>query len=84
MHDSLNHTRFPEEDHLPEWVCGDKHGNKGDHVECMTFWHDSLYTYGDGRKSLHIPEHILKLFLFFHDSFYYRQIVWGHTSLLNT
>jgi hypothetical protein len=31
--DSVNHTRFPKEDHLPDWVCRDKHGNKGDRVE---------------------------------------------------
>jgi len=23
MCDSVNHTRFPEEDHLPDWVCRD-------------------------------------------------------------
>jgi hypothetical protein len=31
--DSVNHTRFLKEDHLPDWVCQDKHGNKGDRVE---------------------------------------------------
>jgi hypothetical protein len=30
--DSVNHTRFPKEDHLPDWVCRVKHGNKGDRV----------------------------------------------------
>ena len=25
--------RFPKEDHIPDWVCRDKHGNKGDLVE---------------------------------------------------
>jgi len=29
----VNHTRFPKEDHIPDWVCRDKHGNKGDRVE---------------------------------------------------
>jgi hypothetical protein len=33
MCNSLNHTRFLKEDHLPDWVCRDKHGNKGDRVE---------------------------------------------------
>ena len=33
MCDSVNHTRFPKEDHLPDWVCRDKHGNKGERVE---------------------------------------------------
>ena len=33
MCDSVNHTRFPEEDHVPDWVCRDKHGNKGDCVQ---------------------------------------------------
>ena len=33
MCDSVNHTRFPKEDHLPDWVCRDKYGNKGDRVE---------------------------------------------------
>jgi hypothetical protein len=33
MCDPVNHTRFPKEDHLPDWVCRDKHGNKGDRVE---------------------------------------------------
>ena len=33
MCDSVNHTHFPKEDHLPDWVCQDKHGNKGNHVD---------------------------------------------------
>jgi len=32
----VNHTRFPKEDHLPDWVCRDKHSNKGDRVEGST------------------------------------------------
>ena len=32
MCDSVNHTRFPKEDHLSDWVCQDKHGKKGDHI----------------------------------------------------
>jgi hypothetical protein len=35
MCDSVNRTRFPEEDHAPDWVFRDKHGNKGDRVECV-------------------------------------------------
>jgi hypothetical protein len=37
MCDSVNHSRFPKEDHLPDWVSRDKHGNKGDRVEDVTF-----------------------------------------------
>jgi hypothetical protein len=33
MCDTVNHTRFPKDDHLPDWVCRDKHGNKGDRVD---------------------------------------------------
>jgi len=33
MCDSVNHTRFPKEDRIPDWVRRDKHGNKGDRVE---------------------------------------------------
>jgi hypothetical protein len=29
MCDPVNHTRFPKEDHLLDWVCRDKHSNKG-------------------------------------------------------
>jgi len=36
MCDSVNHTRLPKEDHVPDWVCWDKHGNKGDRVEQLT------------------------------------------------
>jgi len=32
MCDSVNHIRFPKEDHLPDWVCRDKHGKRGDRV----------------------------------------------------
>ena len=27
MCNSVNHTRFPKEDHVPDCVCRDKHGN---------------------------------------------------------
>jgi hypothetical protein len=37
MCDSVNHTRFPKEDHLPDWECRDKQGNKGDRVEPVTY-----------------------------------------------
>ena len=33
MRDSVNHTLLPKEDHIPHWVCRDKHSNKGDRVE---------------------------------------------------
>jgi len=33
MCDLVNYTRFPKEDHVPDWVCRDKHGNNGDRVE---------------------------------------------------
>ena len=36
MCDSVNHTHFPKEDHLPDWVCWDKQGNKGDRVHSVT------------------------------------------------
>jgi len=38
MCDWVNHTRFPKEDHVPDWVCRDKrdkHGNKGDCVRTV-------------------------------------------------
>jgi len=35
MCDSVNHTHFLKEDHLPDWVCRDKHSNKGDRVEAF-------------------------------------------------
>ena len=31
--DSVNHTRFPKEDHLPDWASQDKQVKKGDRVE---------------------------------------------------
>ena len=33
MCDSVNHTHFTKEDHLPDWVCRDKHSNRGDRIE---------------------------------------------------
>ena len=45
MCDSVNHTRFPKEDHLPDWVCRDEHGNKGDRVDLSSmFLNASLQT----------------------------------------
>jgi hypothetical protein len=35
MCDAVNHTRFPKEDHVPDWVYRDKHANKGDRVEYL-------------------------------------------------
>ena len=37
MCDSVNHTRFPKKDHIPDWVCRDKHCNKGDHEEHVSW-----------------------------------------------
>jgi hypothetical protein len=34
--DSVNHTRLLKEDHIPDCVYRDKHGNEGDRVE--KFW----------------------------------------------
>jgi len=31
--DPLNHTRFPKEDHVPDWAWRDKQGKKGDCVD---------------------------------------------------
>jgi len=31
--DSVNHTRFPKEDHLPDWARRDNKVTKGDRVE---------------------------------------------------
>jgi hypothetical protein len=42
MCDLVNHTRFPKEDHLPDSVCRDKHGKKGDRVEVQGAWHTSM------------------------------------------
>ena len=33
MCDSVNRTRFPEEDHLPDWAFRDNNFTKGDGVE---------------------------------------------------
>ena len=33
MCDLVNHTRFPKEDHLPDWACRDYQVKKGDHVK---------------------------------------------------
>jgi hypothetical protein len=32
----VNHTRFPKEDHLPDWARRDNQIKKGDPVECAT------------------------------------------------
>jgi len=33
--DSVNHTRFPKEDHLPDWARRDNKVTKGDRVESL-------------------------------------------------
>jgi len=35
--DSVNHSRFPKEDHLPDWAWRDKNVTKGDRVEYQLF-----------------------------------------------
>ena len=29
----MNHTRFPKEDHLPDWARRDNQGKKGDRLD---------------------------------------------------
>ena len=29
----MNHTRFPKEDHLPDWARRDNHVKKGDRID---------------------------------------------------
>jgi len=31
----VNHTRFPKEDHVPDWERQDNKVTKGDHVDCL-------------------------------------------------
>ena len=50
----MNHTHFPKEDHLPDWVRRDNKGTKGDRVDIVleiwirvirrfiVIWHDLL------------------------------------------
>ena len=33
----MNHTRFPKEEHLPDWERRDNKDTKGNRVECE--WH---------------------------------------------
>jgi len=33
--DSVNHTRFPKEDHLPDWARRDNKVTKGDREEAL-------------------------------------------------
>jgi hypothetical protein len=40
----VNHTRFPKEDHLPDWALRDNKVTKFDCVECLTpCWRDELH-----------------------------------------
>jgi len=52
MCDSVNHTRFPKEDHLPDWARRDNNVTNGDRVEPVyntyeflriSFWQISLF-----------------------------------------
>jgi len=54
MCDSMNHTRFPKEDHTPDWVCRDKHGNKDDPVEDTVGAHPVSYSVGNGGKAAEV------------------------------
>ena len=47
MCDSVNHTRFPKEDHLSDWVRWDKHGNKGDRVDYKHKCHKKTCKYNN-------------------------------------
>jgi hypothetical protein len=38
MCDSVNHTRFPKEDHVPDCAYRDRHGNKGDRVDRIAIY----------------------------------------------
>ena len=38
MCDSVNHTRFPKDDHLPDWARWDNKVTKGDRVECICMY----------------------------------------------
>ena len=40
--DSVNHTRFPKEDHLPDWEHRDIQVTKGDRVECFAINNTSV------------------------------------------
>ena len=33
----MNHSRFPKEDHLPDWACRDNKITKGDRAGCETW-----------------------------------------------
>ena len=37
----MNHTRFPEEDHLPDWARRDNKVTKADRVDCQWQWLDT-------------------------------------------
>jgi hypothetical protein len=36
--DSVNHTRFPKENHLPYWARRENKDTKGDRVDCVLLW----------------------------------------------
>ena len=54
---SVNHTRFPKEDHLPDWVHWDNKHTKGERVE----YQDSE---GIPGKSQHGGDQPLALFIY--------------------
>ena len=42
IYDSVNHTRFPTEDHLPYWACWDNKDMKGDRADKLQEQWDML------------------------------------------
>ena len=52
----MNHTRFPKEDHLPDWARRDNKVTKGDRVNISQHFHEQPTT----GTSTAIPEKKLK------------------------
>ena len=44
----MNHTRFPKEDHLPDWARRDNKDTKGDRVEYV----DGIFQYSSTDSDL--------------------------------
>jgi len=43
---SVDHTRFPEEDHVPDWARRDNKVTKGDRVELIESFEGHVHTQG--------------------------------------
>jgi len=52
MCDSVNHSRFPKEDHLPNWERRDNKVTKGDRAKWTTETHAYPIYHEKGRKRL--------------------------------